>query len=69
MKPYYNYKVIYWEMWHFSILEITSEEKEINDTLLEEVRTSAALKSADIVGIISENAQNLEWKKFYDLIK
>ena len=69
MKPYYNYKVIYWEMGHFSILEITSEEKEINDDLLEEIRTSAALKSADIVGIISETAQNFEWEKFYVLIK
>lgn len=68
MKPYYNYKVIYWEMGHFSILEITSEEKQINDVLIEEIR-SGVLKTADIVGIIWETAQNFEWEKFYDLIK
>ena len=38
-------------MGHFSILEITSEEKQINDVLIEEIR-SGVLKTADIVGII-----------------
>lgn len=68
MKPYYNYKIIYWEMGHFSILEITSEENQINDVLLEEIK-SGVLKTADIVGIIWETAQNFKWEKFYDLIK
>lgn len=68
MKPYYNYKIIYWEMGHFSILEITSEENQINDVLLEEIK-SGVLKTADIVGIVWETAQNFEWEKFYDLIK
>lgn len=68
MKPYYNYKIIYWEMGHFSILEITSEENQINDVLLEEIK-SGVLKTADIVGIIWETAQNFAWEKFYNLIK
>lgn len=67
MKPYYNYKIIYWEMWHFSILVITSEENQINDVLLEEIKS--VLKTAEIVGIVWETAQNFVWEKFYDLIK
>lgn len=67
MRNEYNYKIIYWEQWHFWIFTITSEEGNVNETLLEEIRS--AIPSADIVGIVNEYAQNFKWDKFFDLIK